>query len=327
MKYSCARFLFVTAALAGLVCLGPAPASSEQYPSKTIKILSPLAPGGFTDILPRILGQKITDTTKQPVVIENRLGGNGAVAGAEVAEATPDGYTLLSSHQTLQAMLPHINSKLRFDPNKDLVPIVHFLTVPNILVIHPSVPAKSLKELIEYAKANPGKLAFGSQAVGSTGHIAGEVLKRHAGIDIVHVPHRGAAPAQNALLGGHVHLMFDTVTQAMELVKDGKLRALGVASAKRVGALSEVPTLAEAGLPLEMSAWFGLMAPRGTPPAVIAWLNQEANKVFSAPDIRDRFISQGATLPLGSPEAFAAHIKAEYEKWSPVIRQASIQIH
>jgi tripartite-type tricarboxylate transporter receptor subunit TctC len=327
MTYSLVRFSFVAVILTGLACLAAAPVSSEQFPSKTIKILSPLAPGGFADILPRILGQKITETTKQPVVIENRLGGNGAIAGAEVAESTPDGYMLLSSHQTLQAMLPHMNSKLRFDPNKDLVPVVHILTVPNILVIHPSVPAKSLKELIDYAKANPGKLAFGSQAVGSTGHLGGELLKRHAGIDIVHVPHRGAAPAQNALLGGHVHLMFDTVTQAMELVKEGKLRALGVTTANRVDALSEVPTLAEAGLPLEISAWFGLMAPRGTPPAVIAWLNQEANKVFSAPDIRNRSTSQGATLPLGSPEAFAAHIKAEFEKWGPVIRQASIQIH
>ena len=314
------------AMLAGVLNVAQGSASSEEYPSRPIKILVPQAPGALVDTLPRVLGQKLTEATKQPVVVENRMGGNGAIAGAEVASSAPDGYTLLSSFHALHAMLPHMTSKLRFDPNKDLVPIVHTMTVPNILVIHPSVPAKSLSELIAHAKANPGKLTFVSQGVGSTGHVAGELFKQLAGIDIVHVPHRGAAAAQEALLGGHVTMFFDTVTPAMEPVKAGRMRAIGVATANRIDLMADVPTLAEAGLPLEINAWFGLVAPARTPPSVISWLNREANRVFSTPEIRDRYISQGASLPLGTPEAFGAHIAAEYQKWGPVIRRANIRI-
>jgi tripartite-type tricarboxylate transporter receptor subunit TctC len=312
--------------LAGVLNLAQGSASSEEYPSRPIKILVPQAPGALVDTLPRVLGQKLTEATKQPILVENRMGGNGAIAGAEVTSSAPDGYTLLSSFHALHAMLPHMTSKLRFDPNKDLVPIVHTLTVPNILVIHPSVPAKSLSELIAHAKANPGKLTFVSQGVGSTGHVAGELFKQLAGIDIVHVPHRGAAAAQEALLGGHVTMFFDTVTPAMEPVKAGRMRAIGVATANRIDLMADVPTLAEAGLPLEINAWFGLVAPARTPPSVISWLNREANRVFSTPEIRDRYISQGASLPLGTPEAFGAHIAAEYQKWGPVIRRANIRI-
>ena len=196
-----------------------------------------------------------------PVVVENRMGGNGAVAGSEVANSTANGYTLLSSFHALHAMLPHMTSKLAFDPNKDLAPIVHTLTVPNMLVVHPSVPAKSLKELIAYAKANPGKLTFASQGVGSTGHVAGELFKQLTGIDLVHVPYRSAAAAQEALMGGQVTMFFDTVTLAIEPVKAGRMRAIGVATAKRIDLMADVPTLAEAGLPLEISAWFGFVAP------------------------------------------------------------------
>jgi tripartite-type tricarboxylate transporter receptor subunit TctC len=326
MKTHRTQTLRFAAMLAGVLNLAQGSASSEEYPSRPIKILVPQAPGALVDTLPRVLGQKLTEATKQPVLVENRMGGNGAIAGAEVTSSAPDGYTLLSSFHALHAMLPHMTSKLRFDPNKDLVPIVHTLTVPNILVIHPSVPAKSLSELIAHAKANPGKLTFVSQGVGSTGHVAGELFKQLAGIDIVHVPHRGAAAAQEALLGGHVTMFFDTVTPAMEPVKAGRMRAIGVATANRIDLMADVPTLAEAGLPLEINAWFGLVAPARTPPSVISWLNREANRVFSTPEIRDRYISQGASLPLGTPEAFGAHIAAEYQKWGPVIRRANIRI-
>ena len=312
---------------AGVLALMPLPAVGQDYPIRTIKILVSTAPGGLLDILPRMLGQKITEVTGQPVVVENRLGGNGAVAGEAAARSPPDGYTLMMGFHGVNAMLPHLTSKLAFDPNKDFVPVVHIMTVPNILVVNPSVPANSLAELIALAKANPGKLTFASQGVGSTGHIAGELFKQMAGIEIVHVPYRGAAPAAQDVIGGQVTMMFDVVTLARESVKAGKMRALGIAAKERVAALSEVPTLAEAGLPgLEMSAWFGLIAPAGTPPAVIAWLNREANKVFSAPEVRDRFVAQGAVLPLGPPEAFGAHIAAEYGKWGPVIARAGIRI-
>jgi tripartite-type tricarboxylate transporter receptor subunit TctC len=326
MKTRHPQILLFVATLIGAMNLAQGSSSSEEYPSRPIKILVPQAPGALVDTLPRVLGAKITEATKQPIVVENRMGGNGAVAGAEVANSAPDGYTLLSSFHALNAMLPHMTSKLSFDPNKDLVPIVHTVTVPNILVIHPSVPAKSLRELIDYAKARPGELTFVSQGVGSTGHVAGELFKQLAGIDIVHVPHRGAAPAQQALISGHVTMFFDTVTPAMEPVKAGKMRAIGVATPKRVDVMADVPTLAEGGLPLEISAWFGLMAPAKTPRSVIAWLNREANRVFLLPEIRDRYVSQGASLPLGTPEAFGTHIAAEYQKWGPVIRQAKIRI-
>ena len=169
-------------------------------------------------------------------------------------------------------------------------------------------------------------MTFVSQGVGSTGHVAGELFKQLAGIDIVHVPHRGAAAAQEALLGGHVTMFFDAVTSAMEPVKAGRMRAIGVATANRIDLMADVPTLAEAGLPLKINAWFGLVAPARTPPSVISWLNREANRVFSTPEIRDRYISQGASLPLGTPEAFGAHMAAEYQKWGPLIRRANIRI-
>lgn len=315
-------FIFAVT-IAGVLGIGKT--LSEDYPSRTIKILVPNAPGGLVDILPRVLGQKITEATRQAVVIENRIGGNGAVAGAEVARSTPDGYTLLMSFHALNAMLPHM-TKLTFDPNKDLTPIVHVLTVPNVLVVHPSVPAHSLKDLVTHGKANPGKLTFASQGVGSTGHIAGALFGQLTGLDIVHVPYRGPSPAAQALMGGQISMMFDVVTLALEPLKAGKLRALGVAAAKRIDILDEVATLTEAGVPLEMSGWFGLMAPAGTPKSVITWLNRETSRVFALPDVRENYVTRGASLPLGTPDAFASHITSEYEKWGGVIRQANIRI-
>jgi tripartite-type tricarboxylate transporter receptor subunit TctC len=314
------------ALIAAVAGFAPLPAFGQDYPTRTIRILVSTAPGGLLDILPRLLGPKITEATGQPVVVENRLGGNGSVAGEATAKAPPDGYTLMMGFHGVNAMLPHMTSKLAFDPTKDFAPVILMLTVPNVLVVNPSVPAKSLQELIALARASPGRLTYASQGVGSTGHVAGELFKQLLGVDIVHVPYRGAAPAAQDLLGGQVNMMFDVVTLAAESIKAGKLRALGVATKERSSALKDVPTLTEQGLPLEISAWFGLIAPTQTPPAVIAWLNREANKVFSAPEIQKRFVSQGATLPLGPPEVFGAHIAAEYRKWGPVIRRAGIRI-
>jgi tripartite-type tricarboxylate transporter receptor subunit TctC len=320
------RRALVAAIVAALSAVAPASGLAQDYPSRTIRILVSTAPGGLLDILPRILGPKITEATGQAVVVENRLGGNGAVAGAEAAKATPDGYTLMMGFHGVNAMLPHMTNNLAFDPTRDFVPVVLMLTVPNILVVHPAVPANTLAELIAYAKANPNKLTYASQGVGSTGHVAGELFKQLAEVEIVHVPYRGAPQAAQDVISGQVSMMFDVVTLAMEPVKAGKMRALGVAARERAFVLKDVPTLTEAGLPLEISAWFGLIAPAGTPPAVVAWLNREANKVFTAPEVRDRFVLQGATLPLGPPEAFGAHIAAEYRKWGPVIRRAKIRI-
>jgi tripartite-type tricarboxylate transporter receptor subunit TctC len=326
MKQSRTKVAHFGTALGFGLALVAIPALAGEYPSRTIKIVISQPPGGLMDMLPRVFGQKITESTRQAVVVESRLGGNGAVAGAEVARARPDGYTLTIGFHGLNAMLPHMTGKLSFDPNQAFAPVIHVLTIPSVLVVNPAVPAQSLKELIALAKAKPGQLTFASQGVGSSGHVAGELFKRLAGINIVHVPYRGAAPAQQAVIAGDVTMLFDTVSAAIEPVKAGKMRALGVAAAAPVDAIKDVPTMAQAGLPLEMDAWFGLMAPAGTSPEVIAWLNHEAARIFSTPAIRDLYVSQGASLPLGTPEAFGTYIADEFRKWGPVIREANIQI-
>ena len=305
----------------------PAPAAlAQDYPSRAIKIIVATAAGGSADLVPRILGQRITEKTGQPVVVENRVGGNGALAGSEVLAAPRDGYTLLLGHHAPIAILPHITN-LKFDPPKDFVPVVHALTVPNMLVVHPAVPAKTLPELVAYVKANPGKLSYASQGVASTGHIAMEMLKQRTGIDLIHVPYRGSMPAQQDVIAGQIPISFDNVQNAAEPVKAGRMRAIGVASLQRVGTIPDVPTLAEQGLTdFETSAWFGLFAPAGTPPAVIAWLNAEANRALGDPEVRNRFLVLGAAVPLGTPQQFGSFVAAEYQKWGDVVRRAGIRV-
>jgi len=203
---------------------------------------------------------------------------------------------------------------------------VLMVTVPNILVVHPSVPAKTLAELIAYAKANPGKLSYASQGIGASGHIAGELFKQSAGIDITHVPYRGAAPAAQDLAAGHVSMMFDVVSLAVPQIQGGRVRALAVAAKQRVAVLPDVPTLIEQGIPAEVGAWFGMTGPAGMPPQAIAWLNREATKVFSVEDTRNRFVQQGAAMPLGTPDAFARHIETESARYGDVIRKAGIKL-
>ena len=221
------------------------PARGEDFPSRPIKILVPAAPGGIGDILPRIMGQKLAESG-HTIVVENRTGGAGVVAADAVAKAPPDGYLLLVGNQGLLSIRPHL-AKLPYDTAKDLAPVILLVTVPNILVVHPSVPAKNLRELVAYAKANPGKLSYASQGIGASGHIAGELLKQAAGIEITHVPYRGAAPAAQDLAAGHVSMMFDVVSLALGPLQSGAVRAIGVASAERVSTLPDVPTMAEIG--------------------------------------------------------------------------------
>ena len=319
----------ITAAalMAALSCVAlPAAnlAHGQDYPTRPIRVLVPAQPGGIGDILPRVMGQKLAETSSATIIVENRTSGAGAVAAEAVANASPDGYLLLVGNQALLAIRPQL-AKLSFDPIKDFAPIVLLVTVPNILVVHPSVPAKTLPELIAYARANPGKLTYASQGVGASGHIAGELLKQAAGIDIVHVPYRGAAPAAQDLAAGHVSMMFDVVSLALGPIKAGVVRPLGVAAKERVAVLPDVPTLAENGYPMEVGAWFGMLAPASTPRPIIAWLNREANKVFAASDARDRFVSQGATMPLGTPETFRDFIAAQTARFGEVIRRAGIK--
>jgi len=310
-----------------VMILAAAPAFAEDYPSKPIKIIVSLAPGGLADMFARIFAQHVTEATRQAVVVENRTGGAGVVGAEAAAKAPADGYTLyLGLHSTI-AILQYLNPKLPYDPEKDFVPVAHIASLPNLLVVHPTVPAHSVAELIAYAKSKPGTLSYASQGNGSSGQMAGEQFKLLTGTDIVHVPYRGAAPAVQDLLGGRVQMMFDTVTLQAPQIAAGKVRALAVTATQRVAALADVPTTVEAGLPeLQGGAWFGLFAPAGTPRDVVAWLNRAARETFAAPAVHARLEQQGAQLPLGPPEAFTAFVAAERQRWSAVIRKAHIRL-
>ena len=307
--------------------LGPNLGCADDYPTRPIKFIVPAAPGGIGDILPRLFQKKLADAgNPATIVVENRAGAAGVIASETVANAEPDGYTLLVGNHAGLAMLPHM-TKISYDPFKSFAPVVLLVTVPNILVVHPSVPVHSLQELIAYAKANPGKLTYASQGAGSSGHVAAELFKLMAGVDIVHVPYKGAAPAAQDLAAGHVNMMFDVVSLALPSIKGGRVRPIAVATSKRVQILPDVPTLAEQGVPAQVGAWFGVLAPAGTPPAAIAWLSRQFNMVFAEPDARDRFVAQGADMPLGSPDDFAKFIKAESDRYGDVIRRAQITVN
>jgi tripartite-type tricarboxylate transporter receptor subunit TctC len=299
-------------------------AAAQAYPTQTIKLVVPLAAGGVGDILARTFAGKLSEKGTTAVV-ENVTGAGGAIGASAVAKAAPDGYSVLIGFHATHAILPHLNT-LQYDPDKDFIPVVYIASSPNVLVVHPSVPAKSVQELIAHAKANPGQLTFASQGVGSTGHMAGEQLKQIAGIDIRHVAYRGAAPAGQDLIAGHVNIMFDIAPLAKEQVEAGRVRALAVTGPKRIAALPQVPTTAEEGIAaLEGGPWFGLLVPAGTPRAIVDWLNAEANKIFTAPDVHSRLVAQGLILQLGTPESFATHIAVETKRWGEVIQRAGIK--
>jgi tripartite-type tricarboxylate transporter receptor subunit TctC len=321
---SFSRFLLCFLGLLVLPAL-PARGQGQDYPNRPIRVLVPAAPGGIGDILPRLFAAKLAEAGNATMIVENRTGGGGAIAAADVARAAPDGYLLVMGNQGMLAIRPQL-AKVAYDPLKDLAPIILMVTVPNILLVHPSVPAKNLKELIALAKAEPGKLTYASQGIGASGHIAGELFKMSAGVDITHVPYRGAAPAAKDLAAGHVNMMFDVVSLALAPIKSGAVRAIGVAAKERVAVLPDVPTLAEQGFPDEIGAWFGLLAPAGTPTPVIGWLNREANRAFVQPDVRAKFVAQGAAMPLGGPEAFGQFIAAQHARFGEVIRKAGIKV-
>ncbi len=312
--------------LIALLAVIASPAAAQTFPTQPIKIIVATAPGGIADLVARTLAQKLGESGTTAVV-ENRTGGAGAIAADAVAKAAPDGHTLFIGMHSTNAILPHITAKLPFDGIKDFAPVTNIVGSANILVVHPDLPAKSVRELVAHAKANPGKLTYASQGNGSSGHIVGEQFKQVVGVDLVHVPYRGAAPAIQDLVAGHVSIMFDIVPLARTQLAAGKVRALGIASPQRLPAVPDVPTMAEAGLAeLEGGPWFGLMAPAGTPRSVIDWLNRETRKAFEASDVRERFLAQGMTLPLGTPEEFSAYVVAEHKRWGEIIRKAGIRV-
>ncbi len=311
-------------ALAAVVGITPT-ASAQEYPSQPIRLIVPTAPGGVADIVGRTFAQKLNEAGKTAIV-ENKTGAGGAIAADYVAKADPDGYTVLVGFHATQAILPHLQ-KLNFDAQKDFEPVTIAARTANILVANPSVPVKTMKELVEHAKANPGKVTFASQGNGSTGHIVGEQFKQEAGIDIVHVPYRGGAPAVKDLIAGHVNIMFDVLTLAVPQIKGNTVRPIAVAAPKRVALIPDVPTVAEAGFPqLESGPWFGFFVPAKTPQKVIDWLHAEAKKAFESPDVKAQFDKQGLTAVLGTPKETGTFVAEEYKRWGDVIKKGNITV-
>lgn len=302
------------------------PAAGEDYPSRPIRIIVPTAPGGLADLSARIFAQKLTERTKQPVIADNRPGAGGIIGAEFAARAAPDGYTLLIGAQQPLAIMPNRDAKLPYDAATDFAPVAHMVIAPLVLVVHPSVPATSVAELVALAKANPGTLTFSSAGAASMGMLAGEQFKLFAGVDLVHVPYKGVAPALQDLLAGHISMTFDLVPNVTEHIRAGRVRPLAVTVPQRVSALPDVPTMAEIGLPdVQATNWFALFAPAKTPRAVIMWLNREANEIYASADVRERFAVQSVQLPGGTPEDLGAYAAAERERWHQVITRAGIK--
>jgi tripartite-type tricarboxylate transporter receptor subunit TctC len=292
-----------------------------------VRIIVPFAPGGASDLMPRLVGEKLSATWNQPVVIENRPGAAGNIGMEAGAKSPPDGYTLLSAPNGNLVVNPHMYSKLAYDVFKDLAPVTRIAAVQNVLVVHPDVPATSVKDLIALARAKPGTLNFASPGNGSQAHVAVELLKMQLGLDLVHVPYQGVGPAMKDLLGGRINLMVAQVPSALPHINAGKLRALGVASSAPLPALPEVQTVAAAApLPgFEAVSWYALMAPAGTPRDVIAKIHADTANVLKLPDVGERLAAMGAEPSGESPAELAARIKAESSRWGEVVRKANIK--
>lgn len=314
----------LTALVAGLSSYAESTMSAE-YPTKPLRVIVPYAPGGGTDTAARIIAQKLTETWRQIVVVDNRPGAAGIIGSDLVAKAPPDGHTLLVAAGA-HAINPSLYRKLPYDVHKDFAHIAFLVTAPNILVVNPSVQANSVKELIALAKATPGQLNFGSGGAGQTPHLAGELFKSMAGVDMTHVPYKGGAPATADLIGGRISVMFGGMVLTLPHVKAGKLRALATTGAVRAKAVSNLPTIAESGLPgYEADEWFGMWTPAGTPPPIVQKLNGAVRGVLKMPDTQERFATLGAEVVDMNTKQFAAFEQKQIAKWAKVAREANIR--
>jgi tripartite-type tricarboxylate transporter receptor subunit TctC len=306
--------------------IAPEAVAQANYPDKTIRMLVGFAPAGPADIIARVVGDKLSQAWGQPVVIENVSGAAANLAGDRAAKSAPDGYTLLMASNAQITVNPSLYDKMPYDTVKDLVPITQVVFTPNILAVHNDVPARNVQELAALARAQPGKLTFGSAGVGTSQHLSGELFKSMGRLEMTHIPYRGGAPVVTDLLGGRLTMFFGNISVVLPQTREGKLRALAVTSAKRFAATPELPTMAESGFPgFDATASFGLMAPTGTPPAIIDKIHREAVKIMAMADVRKRLDDLGMEVIANSPAEFAAVIKSEIPQWAKVIKEAGIK--
>jgi len=317
------RYAIALVAVFGFV--NALPAQAQQYPAKPIRLIVPFVAGGSADVLSRVLAQRLNQQYGQQVVVENRPGSGGHVGAEAAARAAPDGYTIVFGTIGIHAAYT-IYSKLNYDPSRDLQPVAMYADVPNILVVHPSVPVKNVKEFIALAKSNPGRLNFGTAGSGSSTHMAGEWFKLYTGVNLTHVPYKGSAQAMQDLLGGQIELMFENLPTAIAQVRAGKIRPLGMTSRERSPSMPEVPTLAETGVPgFEATAWFTIAAPAKVPADIIRKLNADMNAFLKAPEMQQRWIDMGVVPLGGSPADAEKFFVVEREKWGKVIKAAGIR--
>ncbi len=315
----------LAAALALAVAIA-GPAAAQDFPARSIKLIVPFPAGGPADIIGRMVAEKMSESLRQPVVIENRGGAGGATGTLAVARAEPDGYTIGISTAGALAISPSMQERLGYDPEKDLEPLTLAARVPELLVVAKNLPAATLAELIALAKAKPGSLNFASSGPGSMPHLAGELLRLNAGIDIVHTPYRGAAPAVNDIVGGHIQMMFMDIAVLLPHVRSGAIRALAIGSRERAAALPDLPTTAELGLPaVEADNWYAMIAPRGIPAPVLAKIVGAMREALQSSDVKAKLADQGAIAVGNAPEEFAAYLKSEIAKWGSVVRQAGVR--
>jgi tripartite-type tricarboxylate transporter receptor subunit TctC len=326
VRFACRAFLLALLGVSAAHAQGtPAPTDAAPYPNRTIRYIVPYPPGAFNDTMARIFAQKLGEAWGVPVIVENRPGGGTLIGNDSVAKAAPDGYTLLGVAFPFGAN-PSIYKSLPYDTLKDFTPLLFGGRTQNLLVIRPSMPIKTVQELIDYAKKNPGKVSYGSTGVGSSNHLSMELFKSMTGIDILHVPYKGSAPMVNDLLGDHIDTAFDNTPNVLPQVNAGKLRALGASSKARSSLAPDVPTVSEAGAPgYEVTVWFGVVGPAGIPPAIVRKLNAEMNVILKMDDVRRRFEDQGVEPVGGPPSQFADHIRDEIQKWGKVVKDANIQ--
>jgi tripartite-type tricarboxylate transporter receptor subunit TctC len=319
----------ITAGLACIFALGLPPLAHAQddYPNRTVRIIVPFAPGGSTDVVARILADKLGTEMRQSFIVENKPGAGGNIGADAVAKATPDGYTLLMGTTGVLAINKYLYKNMGFDPDRDLAPVSYTSLITNILVVNPQVPARTVPDLIRLAKEKPGALTFASSGAGSSTHLSAELFKAMAGVDILHVPYRGSSQALIDVIAGQVTMLFDNAPSSLPFVEQGKLRAIAVTSTKRLPNLPDVPTIDESGVKgYESLSWSGIAAPAATPKAVIDKLNAAIEKILGMQDVRQRFAQLGVEPVGGPPEAFARHIRAESDKWGKLVKAQNIRL-